>query len=134
MTEPVLIVAAHRPRIPETARQVEDSLVRKGAGSRLELGPLDAKAVRRMLADGFAHLPETRVDEIVEASGGLPFAVLELARSTSGGDLSGVPALSLQTMDTFQRLALLGGAFTTDEILALARVSEDEAGSGLSST
>jgi DNA-binding SARP family transcriptional activator/tetratricopeptide (TPR) repeat protein len=127
MTEPVLIVAAHRPRIPETARQVEDSLVRRGAGSRLELGPLDAKAVRRMLADGFADLPQTRVDEIVEASGGLPFAVLELARSTSGGDLSGVPVLSLQTMETFQRLALLGGAFTTDEILALARVSEDEA-------
>jgi len=53
--------------------------------------------------------------------------VLELARSTHGGDLSGVPALSWQTMETFQRLALLGGAFTTDEILALAHVSEDEA-------
>ena len=127
MTEPVLIVAAHRPRIPETARQVEESLVRKGAGSRIELGPLDAQAVRRLLADGFGHLGEARVEEIVEASGGLPFAVLELARSTHGGDLSGVPALSWQTMETFQRLALLGGAFTTDEILALAHVSEDEA-------
>jgi DNA-binding SARP family transcriptional activator/tetratricopeptide (TPR) repeat protein len=127
MTEPVLIVAAHRPRIPETARQVEDSLVRKGAGSRLELGPLDVQAVRRLLADEFGDLDETRVEGIVAASGGLPFAVLELARSTHDGHLSGVPALSLPTTETFQRLALLGGSFTTDEVLALAHASEQDA-------
>jgi DNA-binding SARP family transcriptional activator len=126
MTEPVLIVAAHRPRIPETARQVEESLVRKGAGSRLELGPLDARAVRRLLADSFGHLGESRVDEIVQASGGLPFAVLELARDPHDGEGAGVPALSLPTTETFQRVALLGGAFTTDEILALSHFSEDD--------
>jgi DNA-binding SARP family transcriptional activator/tetratricopeptide (TPR) repeat protein len=127
MTERVLIVAAHRPRIPETARQVEESLVRKGAGSRLELGPLDAPAVRRLLADGFEDLDEARVEEILAASGGLPFAVLELARSTHDGDGSGLPALSLPTTETFQRLALMGGSFTTDEVLALGHVSEREA-------
>jgi DNA-binding SARP family transcriptional activator len=99
MTEPVLIVVAHRPRIPETARQVEESLVRKGAGSRLELAPLEAKAVRRLLTQDFAGLDEARVDEIVDASGGLPFAVLELARSLQEGDASGVPALSLATTE-----------------------------------
>ena len=109
MTEPVLIVVAHRPRIPETARQVEESLVRKGAGARLELGPLDATAVRRLLSTDFAGLGTARVEEIVQASGGLPFAVLELARSLQDDDLSGVPALSLPTTETFQRLALLGG-------------------------
>ena len=127
MTEPVLIVAAHRPLMPETARQVAESLVRRGAGSRLELGPLDAKAVRRLLAADFAHLDDARVEEIVEASGGLPFSVLELAGSTHPGDLSGVPALSLPTTETFQRLALLGGSFTTDELLALSNASEEDA-------
>ena len=128
MTEPVLIVVAHRPRIPETARQVEDSLVRTGRGFAARARALGrqggAPHARGRLRSTCPRRGSTRS---CEASGGLPFAVLELARSTSGGDLSGVPALSLQTMDTFQRLALLGGAFTTDEILALARVSEDEA-------
>lgn len=127
MTEPVVIVVAHRPRIPETARQVEESLLRRGAGSRLELRPLDPPAVRRLLADGFADLDEARVEEIVQASGGLPFTVLELARSARDGDRSGVPALSLPTTETCQRLALLGGAFTTDEVLALAHASERDA-------
>jgi DNA-binding SARP family transcriptional activator/DNA polymerase III delta prime subunit len=127
MNEQVLIVAAHRPRIPETARQVEESLVRKGAGSHLHLGPLDARAVRRLLADGFGHLDEARISDIVHASGGLPFTVLELARSMDDGDLSGIPGLSLPTTETFQRLALLGSSFTTDEILALAHVSERDA-------
>ncbi len=126
MAEQVLIVTAHRPRIPETARQVEDSLLRRGAGSRLELLPLDAKAVRRLLADGFGELDPPRIEEIVHASGGLPFAVLELARSMQRSDLSGVPGLSLPTTDTFQRLALLGGSFTTDEVLALSHTSEDD--------
>ncbi len=127
MTEPVVIVAAHRPRIPETARQVEESLLRRGAGSRLELRPLDARSVRRLLAHGFADLEEARVEEIVHASGGLPFAVLELAREEHKSARSGVPALSLATTETFQRLALLGGSFTTDEVLALAHASEDDA-------
>jgi DNA-binding SARP family transcriptional activator len=127
MTEQVVIVAAHRPRIPETARQVEESLLRRGAGSRLELGALDPKAVRRLLAETAPGLDEARVEEIVQVSGGLPFAVLELARSLGEGDLSGIPTLSLPTTETFQRVALLGGAFTTDEVLALAHVSEDDA-------
>jgi DNA-binding SARP family transcriptional activator len=127
MTEPVVIVVAHRPRIPETTRQVEESLLRRGAGARLELKPLEDKAVRRLLADRFGDLDETRVEEIVRASGGLPFAVLELARSSREGDRSGVPALSLPTTETLQRLAALGGAFTTDEVLALAHAPEDDA-------
>jgi tetratricopeptide (TPR) repeat protein len=127
MSEPVLIVAAHRPRIPETARQVEDSLVRKGAGSRLVLGPLDAKGVRRLLADRFGHLDEARVADIVEASGGLPFTVLELAGSMDDGELSGIPALSLPTTETFQRLAQLGSSITTDELLVRAHAPEQDA-------
>jgi DNA-binding SARP family transcriptional activator/DNA polymerase III delta prime subunit len=127
MTEPVVIVVAHRPRIPETARQVEDSLVRKGAGSRIELGPLDLQGVRRLLREHAPELDEGRVAEISQASGGLPFAVLEMARGVQADGLTALPALPLATTETLQRLALLGTNFTTDQAVAMAHVAEDEA-------
>lgn len=127
MTERVLIVVAHRLRLPQTARQVEESLLRKGAGSRLELSPLEPTAVRRLLAEQFEQLDAARVEEVVQTSGGVPFAVLELARSPDGRDLAGLPTLSLPTSETMQRLALLGTTFTTDEVLALAHATEDDA-------
>jgi len=60
ITERVLIVVAHRPRLPETARQVEESLLRKGAGSRLELSPLEPNAVRRLLTEQPVYLRADR--------------------------------------------------------------------------
>ena len=44
VTEPVVIAVAHRPRVNETAQRVADSLVRRGAGSRVERA---ARPVRR---------------------------------------------------------------------------------------
>ncbi|MFZ2012732.1 MAG: AAA family ATPase [Nocardioides sp.] len=126
MTERVVIVVGHRSRLPTSAQQVVEGLVRKGGGSVLQLSPLDAKSVRRLLAADFGHLDEDQVAQIVQASGGLPFTVLELARSLDRDGLTGVPALSLPTTETLQRLALLGGAFTTDEMLAMSHVGEDE--------
>jgi DNA-binding SARP family transcriptional activator/tetratricopeptide (TPR) repeat protein len=126
ITEKVVIVVAHRSRLAHPAREVVDGLVRKGAGSVLELSPLDPTSVRRLLSSEFDTLDEEQRAQIVQASGGFPFTVLELARSLDRDGPSGVPALSLPTTDTLQRLALLGGVFTTDEMLALSHASEDE--------
>ncbi len=59
-------------------------------------------------------------------SGGLPFRILEAARSVeSGGDVavSGLPADALHVV---RRVALLGSVFSTDELLAASCVDEAE--------
>ncbi len=93
VTEPVVIAVAHRPRVHETAQRVAESLVRRGAGSRVELGPLDQAATRRLLVDRFPDLAAEQVEEICEVSGGLPFSALELAGTPAvgGAALAGPP-------------------------------------------
>ncbi len=125
VTEPVVIAVAHRPRVSETAQQVADSLVRRGAGSRVELEPLDEAATRRLLADRFPDLPAAQVEEILHVSGGLPFSALELAASPGAGPARVLAALPSGGAETFQRLALLGTVFWTDELLAVSGTDED---------
>ena len=66
--------------------------------------------------------------EICAVSGGLPFRILEAARAAEGGsgDLA-VSGLGDPAVAVLRRVALLGSAFTTDELLAVSGVGEDEA-------
>jgi DNA-binding SARP family transcriptional activator/tetratricopeptide (TPR) repeat protein len=125
VTEPVIIAVAHRPRVSDTAQQVAESLVRRGAGTRVELGPLDHAATRRLLTDRFPDLSAEQVEEIGQLSGGLPFSALELAGSPDTGGAVLLPPLPAAAIETFQRAALLGTVFTTDELIALSGVDED---------
>jgi DNA-binding SARP family transcriptional activator len=125
VTEPVIIAVAHRPRVSDTAQQVAESLVRRGAGTRIELGPLDHAATRRLLADRFPSLSPGQVEEISQLSGGLPFSALELAGNPAPGGAVPLPPLPTPTAETFQRAALLGSVFTTDELIALSGADED---------
>ena len=127
VTEPVVIAVAHRPRVGETAQRVADSLVRRGAGTRIELGPLDRAATRRLLADRFPDLAAPKAEEIGQLCGGLPFAALELARAQAGGGAALPTPLPGAVTETLQRVALLGSVFTTDELIALSDADEDVA-------
>ncbi len=127
MTEPVLIVLAHRPLRDQPLREVAESLVGRGTGIRVQLGPLSEGATRRLLADRFPDLPAETVDRIWAISAGLPFTALELARGPVTGSPAVLPALPAAVLSTLQRLALLGSTFTTDELLAVSGVDEDEA-------
>lgn len=124
VTEPVLITLAARPG--QQLRTLEASLVSRGVGSVLALGPLDEAATRRLVAHHHPDLDEATVAEIVAVSGGLPFRALEAARAAqtgSGGvavSMLGEPALAV-----LRRVALLGSAFTTDEMLAVGGAGED---------
>ncbi len=125
VTEPVLIAVAHRPEVRDTANEVAESLIRRGAGTRIELRPLDHAATKRLLADRFPNLSQETVEQIYEASGGLPFAALELAGNPVSGVGPMLPVLPFGAVETFQRAAMLGTTFTTDELLALSGLDED---------
>jgi DNA-binding SARP family transcriptional activator/tetratricopeptide (TPR) repeat protein len=127
MTEPVLIVLAHRPLRDQPLREVAESLIARGTGTQVPLAPLSEGATRSLLADRFPDLPADAVDRIWAVSAGLPFTALELARGHVAGAPAVVPALPAAVQSTFQRLALLGSTFTTDELLAVSGVDEDEA-------
>ncbi len=140
LTEPVLLTLGHRSLGTGAAEEILESLVARGGGRRLELAPLSESATRRLLAETFPDLGADAVDRIWTVSGGLPFTVLELGRraARSGGAAGpgAVPQLSPQqalpvlpgpVQRTFSRVAMLGAAFTTDELLAVAGVGEDEA-------
>ncbi len=126
-TEPVLVVLAHRPVGFGAVRDVLESLVARGGGSRVELRPLDPATMRRLLAGHHPELSPEAVEGIVEASGGLPFTALEMARHDDPSAGRVLPVLPPAQLRTLQRVALLGTTFSTDELLTVAGVDEDAA-------
>jgi DNA-binding SARP family transcriptional activator/predicted negative regulator of RcsB-dependent stress response len=124
--ERVVIVLAHRDPAPTQVQDVIASMVSRGSGHAVELRPLSSGASRRLLLDRFPDLDGDAADEIAQATAGLPFPMLEVARarmSGSGGVSTNLPPAALRT---FQRVALLGLTFSTDELLAVADGNEDE--------
>ena len=127
LTEPVLIALAHREPVTPAVQVMVDSLLARGSGTRVEVAPLGRAATRRLLGDRFAHLDEAAVEQIWAASAGLPFTILELAARQGTGHGGGVlPVLPTPVLRTFQRVALLGMVFSTDELLAVSGADEDE--------
>jgi tetratricopeptide (TPR) repeat protein len=128
VTERAVLALAHRGGGSEALEEMRTSLVARGIGSRVEVTPLGEPATRRLLDQRFPDLGPRTAERIWAMSGGLPFTALELARAAAEGrpETVGV-ALPPAAQRTFQRVALLGSSFTTDELLAVAGVGEDEA-------
>lgn len=127
VSEPVLILLAHRPLVTEPHRQMALSLLERGTGARLDLDPLSPEATLRLLAERFPDLPAATAEHIATVSGGVPFLALEMARRPEAGASVVLPSLPAAVLLTFERVALLGVAFTTDELLAIAGTDEDTA-------
>lgn len=126
--EHVLLVLAQRPGGGDALEEMHDSLVSRGIGSRVELAPLGEAATRRLVAQQFPSLDDEALHRVWEVSGGLPFTALELGRAAAQGRPESIAAgLPRAVQRTFQRVALLGSSFTTDELLAVACVGKDEA-------
>lgn len=124
--ERILLVLAHRDPAPSLVRDVTASMVSRGGGHTLELQPLSSAATQRLLVDRFPELDPAAAEEIAQASAGLPFAMIELARARTDGSGAMTAALPPTALRTFQRIALLGVTFSTDELLAVSDESEDE--------
>ena len=127
VSEPMLLALAHRLPVRAPVQQMAESLVARGTGDRIEIAPLSESATRRLLADRFPDLPERVVDQVWAVSAGVPFAALELARAKGSSTAAALPSLPAAVLRTFERVALLGSTFTTDELLAVSGVEEDEA-------
>lgn len=124
--EAVLLLLAGRPG---GAHDDEvQSIVAHQGDLTVEITPLPAAAIERLLADAHPELPVSLVTAIAQASAGLPFTALELARrrttSAAGQPFS---ALAPAAMRPLRRLALLGTTFMTDEFLAMSDVDTDAA-------
>ncbi len=123
--EPAVLLLAARPDRP-LLREMEQSLVARGIGSVVPVTPLDRDGIRRLVSLHHPGLREETLEEVWRLSDGLPFRALEAARRAESGvdDLS-VSGLSPQALVVFRRVALLGSAFTTDELLAASGVDEE---------
>ena len=125
--EPVLVVVAHRPLVSAVARRAVDSLVRPRAAGAASSWSRCPRARRGACwRSGSRTCPRQDTDRIVEVSGGIPFLALELARQPANGAAAVLPALPPAVLRTFERVALLGSAFTTDELLAVSGASEED--------
>jgi tetratricopeptide (TPR) repeat protein len=124
--ERVLLVLAHRDPAPMGVREVVDSMVSRGGGEVLRLQPLPPRAAQRLLAARFADLTPEEAAEVAEAAGGMPFAMIEMARARADGSGPAATVLPPAALRTFRRTALLGLAFGTDELLALSDVAEEQ--------
>ncbi|MET0524508.1 MAG: AAA family ATPase [Nocardioides sp.] len=124
--ERVVLVLANREPAPPGLQDVTSSMVARGGGHRVLLRPLSAGASQRLLLDRFPELDPVAADEVAQAGAGLPFAMIEMARARVNGTGAMSAALPPAALRTFQRVALLGLTFSTDELLAVADSTEDE--------
>jgi DNA-binding SARP family transcriptional activator len=126
LDERVVLVLAHRDPAPPGVQEVSASLLSRGGGHLLQLQPLTSEASQRLLADRFPELDHDVAEQIAQAAGGRPFPMIEMARARVNGSGPVSTLLPPTAMRTFQRVALLGLNFSTDELLALTDGSEDE--------
>jgi DNA-binding SARP family transcriptional activator/tetratricopeptide (TPR) repeat protein len=127
----VLIVIAHRPKLCPALDQVRRSLLGRDNAVTLDMTTLAhddvAVLVRRHAPEAQAEL----IDAVWAASDGLPFAVVELARTSVDGRATAssmLPtALSTGEVDALAAAAVLGVAFDTDEFVAVTAGTEDDA-------
>jgi tetratricopeptide (TPR) repeat protein len=100
----------------------------------IPLAPLDRQGTAALAARHSPQLSRDAVDQVWEVSGGLPFGVVELARSMQRGSAQlrrpgaaplGTLAPTIRTV--LERVAVTGTTFDTDEFLALSGLPEDKA-------
>jgi DNA-binding SARP family transcriptional activator/tetratricopeptide (TPR) repeat protein len=138
----VLLLAHRRQPITDAFEAMRTSLLGRAAAVEVPLGPLSRDETAQLAAAGCPGLDAEAMDRIWAVSGGLPFAVVELARageagrhSTAGGAGAGSdqPGNAILAMlppavrGVLEHVALTGSTFDTDEFVALSGLPEQEA-------
>jgi DNA-binding SARP family transcriptional activator/tetratricopeptide (TPR) repeat protein len=130
--QPVCMVFTHRPApMSGTLAQTRQSLLDRHQAIELELGPLCTADVAVLVRRHFAQPSPEQVEAIAVLSGGIPFAVIELARRAASEpqrqlplDASMIGGVPPETRNVLQRVAIIGSSFDTDEFVALSGLPE----------
>lgn len=131
----VALVASYRDTPRSTAlRDTRASLLGHHAATELELRPLGRTAIATLVATRIPQPDDDLVERISVLSGGLPFAVDELARRAAEEhdwvrlvDIHTIGGIPPATRDVLQRVAVVGIQFDTDQFVALSGLDEPEA-------
>ena len=127
VTERLLIAVGHRPAIG-ILDEIRRSLLARGNAATLDLTPLRPAGAAVLARRHAPTADPTLLDAIYEASGGLPFAVVELARDHTANRSALFPAgLSEPTRLAVSAAAVLGSTFDTDEFAGLTGLSDQDA-------
>jgi DNA-binding SARP family transcriptional activator/tetratricopeptide (TPR) repeat protein len=128
--ERALLVIGHRPG-GRRIEQVRSSLLRRSLAYDLPLHPLDRRGTDELARVQQPDAPGELLEHIWEVSAGLPFAVVEMARSAADGPAPGLGALGLgrlavKTREALQQVAVIGTNFDTDQFVVLTGLPEPE--------
>ena len=131
LNDRMLIVVAHRPTSLASLAQIRQSLLGRGTAITIDLSTMSRDDVAALIRGHVPEVDAAAIETVWTASGGLPFAVVEMARAAaSGRDLPPtvlLPGLSSVQIEALAGAAVLGTTFDTDEFLAVTSLAEDAA-------
>ncbi len=121
----VLAFGVKAPPLPAEVVELCHSLRTRFGAVSVELGPLGRAAVEAIVRARLPDADDETVDRIAEVSLGIPYAVAELTRRAAEDpdwerhtDEDAVASIPPATLAALQRLAVLGAAFDTDDVVA----------------
>ena len=135
LTERLVLVLCHRRQpVTDAFEQVRASLLGRNAAVEVAVAPLDRDDSATLARSYRPDLDEETLNQIWAVSGGVPFAIVGLARATGGSDVdtrspgSVVLDMLAPTLRTaLEPVATTGSTFDTDEFLSLSGLPEEEA-------
>lgn len=131
----VCIVFTHRPApMSSTLAQTRQSLLDHHQAVELPLAPLGADDVAALIRRHISQPEPEQVEHIAALGGGIPFAVIQLARRVASQprgkpplDAGMIGGILPATCEVLQRVAVIGSSFDTDEFVALSGLAEGAA-------
>jgi len=131
----VCIVFTHRPApMSSTLAQTRQSLLGRHQAVELPLAPLGADDVAALIRRHISQPEPEQVEHIAALGGGIPFAVIQLARRVASQprgkpplDAGMIGGILPATCEVLQRVAVIGSSFDTDEFVALSGLAEGAA-------
>jgi DNA-binding SARP family transcriptional activator/tetratricopeptide (TPR) repeat protein len=129
----VLVLGHRRQPVTDAFDDIRASLLGRLGAVDIPLTPLDKDTAVALVRRHRPDLPTDAAEQVWEVSGGLPFALLELARTGGHGPAGSRPGaaplgmLSPAVRGVLEHVAVAGMTFDTDEFIALSGLAEQEA-------